>query len=473
MDNKYKYLIKNMGILTVSNFASKIMVFLLVPLYTSVLTTEEYGTYDLVVTTAQLFLPIFTLNINDAVMRFCMEREKNQESVAAIGVRFLIGSYVAAILIVLGFRLTKSFAPLYSSLNFFLLYYISLSANQFLIQLSKGMEKIVDMGVAGVLGTCVLVGGNILLLLVFHWGLVGFFMANILAQTIPALYLSVRVKVWRYFTISKLDSKLKREMLYYCTPLIFSVVGWWVNSASDRYVVTFLCGAAANGILSVSYKIPSILNVLQSIFIQAWQISAIREYGNETATKFYGDTFKILNFLMCLACTVLIMFSKPIASIMYAQDFFQAWHYVPFLLVSSVLNAASGFMGPILSACKDSRNMARSAIYGAGANLILNFTFVYLIGIQGATIATVIASFIIYQVRKTAVNNRIHIEKYWTIICTWGLLCIQAGLKSLNKSVFFDVLILFIILALNVELISKTVKLSLSVASKFRSKHCR
>lgn len=41
---KYKYLFKNVGLLTISNFGSKILSFLLVPLYTSLLTTGEYGT---------------------------------------------------------------------------------------------------------------------------------------------------------------------------------------------------------------------------------------------------------------------------------------------------------------------------------------------------------------------------------------------------------------------------------------------
>ena len=50
--NRYKQLMKNMGLLTIGNFASKLLSFLLVPLYTNVLTTKEYGTFDIVVTTA-------------------------------------------------------------------------------------------------------------------------------------------------------------------------------------------------------------------------------------------------------------------------------------------------------------------------------------------------------------------------------------------------------------------------------------
>ena len=57
---------KNMGLLTIGNFASKLLSFLLVPLYTNVLTTKEYGTFDIVVTTISLLLPILSVNIIDA-----------------------------------------------------------------------------------------------------------------------------------------------------------------------------------------------------------------------------------------------------------------------------------------------------------------------------------------------------------------------------------------------------------------------
>ena len=114
-------------------------------------------------------------------------------------------------------------------------------------------------------------------------------------------------------------------MLAYCVPLIVTMLGWWINSAADKYVVVFLCGMAANGILSVAYKIPSIINILQSIFMQAWQISAIKEYGETDTAQFYGSTFNVINTLMCAACAWLILLSKPLASFLYAKDFYQAF----------------------------------------------------------------------------------------------------------------------------------------------------
>ena len=110
-------------------------------------------------------------------------------------------------------------------------------------------------------------------------------------------------------------------MLIYSVPLIATVVGWWVNSCADKYIVTFILGISANGLLSVSYKIPQIINTIQGIFTQAWQISAIKEYGSSDTADFYGKTFIVINLMMCIVCSFLIFMTRPLAYILYANDF--------------------------------------------------------------------------------------------------------------------------------------------------------
>ena len=447
MNEKLNYLIKNIGILTISNFSSKILVFLLVPLYTSVLSVEEYGTYDLVVSTVQLMVPILTLNIVDAVMRFSMEKGETIQEVASIGIRYICRS----IIFVVVFLVVCKYFNLIPQLNSYywavFLYYTFYSLNQYCIQLTKGMERVNDMGIAGVLSTIVMLIFNIIFLLVFRMGLMGFFIANISSQGVSVLYYVFRVKIWKLLR-KPFNRELKREMLKYCVPLILTTIGWWVNSATDRYVVTFICGVAANGLLSVAYKIPSIINTIQSIFIQAWQISAIKEYGKKETKSFYCDTFDYLNLIMVSSCMILILLSKPIGHILFAKDFFSANKYVPFLLVSSVINAASGYIGPILSAKKDSVSMAKAALYGGIINIILNIIFVYWIGIQGAIIATVIASYVIYLVRHRASENAVKGKYYNRIMISWILLIIQAIIEIYLELYVGEILVItFIIFA--------------------------
>lgn len=449
MNKRSSFLLKNVGLLTIGNFASKILVFFLVPLYTSVLSTEEYGIYDLVVSTVSMAYPILTVNIVDAVMRFCMDKSYSRDDVITIGFRYVLRScLVAGIIAVITGWMDVAF-PVRHLERYVFFYYLFYVLNQFCIQLAKGMERVREMAVSGVLGTVVALTGNILFLTVFRWGLSGFFTANVLAQAIPAVYLISKLRIWTYVNPKYYNKGVQKEMLVYCLPLIFTVLGWWINSAGDKYVVTFMCGLAANGIISVAYKIPSIINIFQSIFTQAWQISAIKEYGEKDTAAFYGNTFNIINTMICAVCAWLIFLSKPLAGFLYAKDFYQAWQYVPFLLISSVINWASGFLGPILSAKKDSRSMAMSAVYGTVVNIVLNIVLVHIMGIQGATIATAISSYMIYAARRRAVMHDILMEDAWLVPVIWGLLCVQALVEIYTPFWYLEIALMAVMLAIS------------------------
>ena len=449
MNRRSRYLAKNVGILTVSNFGSKLLVFLLVPLYTSVLNTHEAGTYDLVVSTCSLLLPVLTLNIVDAVMRFTMDETRAKNEVASIGLKYVLISILIFFVGVLICKVFNIFPPINNYYCFVFLFFACSALNQYLIQLAKGLEKVNCMAIAGIINTVAMLGLNIIFLLGLKWGLRGFFIANSFAPLLSGMYLGGKIRIWEYVTRIIRDENLEKEMLLYCVPLIATAVGWWVNSASDKYVVSFICGVAANGILSVSYKIPAIINTLQSIFIQAWQISAVKEYGEEGTAEFYGRTFFVLNVFMASACSWLILLAKPIGHVLYQKEFYIAWHYVPFLLIASVLNSASGFLGPILSAKKASKPMAMSAIYGASANVVLNIIFVYMVGIQGATIATVISSYIIYSVRKKAVGAEIQTDGYYIVLITWILLCVQAAMEIYAGFWALEIILMLVMAFLN------------------------
>lgn len=447
--NKYKYLLRNVGILTVSNFSSKILVFLMVPLYTSVLSTEEYGIYDISISTITLLFPILTVNIVDALMRFMLDEKYNKKSVVLVGVQHVLIGFLIGGLLLFVIDLFDLFPAINGLKVYILLYFVFYVLNQFLIQFSKGIEKVFDMAIAGIIGTVVMIISNVILLLVLKCGLEGFFIANTLAQLTPALYLLIRTRTWTYIAVRDHDLSVHKEMLFYCVPLIATVIGWWVNNASDKYVVSLICGLSANGLLAVSYKIPQIINTIQGIFIQAWQISAVKEYGTDEAKVFYGKAFVVLNLLMSFSCSLLIILTKPIGHVLYAKEFYAAWEYVPFLLISSVLNSASGFLGPILSAKKDSKSMAMSAVYGATTNIILNIVLVLAIDVQGSTIATVISSCIIYYVRKKAVFNDIHINNSYTVWLTWILLCAQAVLEIYTNFWWIEIIVIICMIIIN------------------------
>ncbi len=424
--SKYKELAKNTGIFALANFSSKILIFLLVPIYTRVLTTTEYGFYDLVYTTIQLFVPILTLNISEAVMRFLMKDGVSKKSVFSIAVLdIFIGSIAFALLLLVNNLFSLSDLISQYSIYIFVIF-VFYTLNNFLIQFSKGIDKIGVTAISGVISTAVMLAMNVILLVVFDWGLLGFFIANVCGYVIPCIYIVSRLRLWELFEI-KIDKKLQWEMVYYALPLVLNILSWWVNNTSDRYIVTAIVGIQASAIISVAYKIPQILSTISAIFIQSWQISAIKIQEDKSDTTFVSNMLLYYNALILIIASGIILFVKPISNILFGISFYSAWELVPFLIISSLFNAISGCIGAIMGAKMDTHNIAKSALVGMIANIILNIVLTFLMGPQGITISTLIASFLIFYMRKDSVKE-INSETYRAIYLSWILLVVEACL---------------------------------------------
>lgn len=78
MDEK-KRLIKNTGIIALGNISTKMIGFLLLPLYTSVLSTEEYGTIDYITTISMFLVPFISMLMDEAVFRFLIDCRNDEE----------------------------------------------------------------------------------------------------------------------------------------------------------------------------------------------------------------------------------------------------------------------------------------------------------------------------------------------------------------------------------------------------------
>lgn len=210
--------------------------------------------------------------------------------------------------------------------------------------------------------------------------------------------------------VLKINKDIEKEMVTYSRPLILNGIGWWINSASDRYVVTLISGVVANGLYSVGYKIPSMLNVVSSIFNQAWVISASETIDEKDSIDFFSKIYSHYNFVLVMTCSVLIAMTKFFAKLLYLNDFYHAWKFVPFLLISTVFGGLSGFAGGIFSAQKNSNIYSFSTMVGAIVNIVFNFVFVYCMGPLGAAFSTMVSYFVIWFIRMKDINRKMKLS---------------------------------------------------------------
>ena len=302
----------------------------------------------------------------------------------------------------------------------------------------RGIDRIKELSISSVIASVVTIGCNILFLVFFRWGLNGYFIANIIGSLVQCLYLMICTHIPYYIKPKERYSQEKKEMLAYSKPLIANSIAWWVNNASDRYVVIFFCGIAANGIYSIASKIPSILNIFQTIFNQAWTMSAVKEYDPEDKGSFFTNTYKAYNCLMVIICSLIIAADKMLAKFLYAKDFYTAWKYVPWLTIAIVFGALSGYIGGFFSAVKESKIFAQSTVIGAALNLIMNIIFTPIIGPLGAAIATAISYFIVWLIRYIRSRSLIQLRiRLIRDLLTYVILVAQSlVLLFVNNNVF-------------------------------------
>ena len=458
MNKKYRNLSKNTVLFAVSNFGTKILTFLLVPLYTYVLTTREYGLVDLVTTTANLFIPILTINVQDAVLRFALDEKYEPADIVSIALKInAMGCFLVSVALIFlkGTGLIRIDLPYV----FFFFFYYSLGAitnsiNHYL----KAQDKVKVLMVSGIIVTLITCSLNVTLLLILKWGVNGFLIANVSGLLAGVLIQLFYGGIYRDIHLVK-SKEIQKEMLLYSAPLIANSLAWWVNNASDRYIVTLFCGVAINGIYSVSYKIPTILSTIQSVFYNAWSISAIVDYDKRDSDGFIGNTYVLYSTACILACSILIILNIPISRILYSKDFFLAWKYVPLLLVGAFFNGASLFLGCLFTAVKDSKTISKTTIIGATVNTVLNFVLVWKFGAIGAAIATLAGYIVTWLMRlywsRTIITMKVNWKRHY-MCCV--LLIFQAVLATINVGVLFELIVLVLIAVIQRNIYRKIFK---------------
>ena len=440
MKNKYKNLSKNTLLFTISSFGSKFLSFLLVPLYTYILSTAEYGTIDLLNTTVQLLIPIFTVNIQDAVLRFCLDDDYDNHEVLSISFLILfIGSTVLGV--ILFFIRNIGFVELNNEYLLFLFLSFLLGAiNNILNMYLKGENKISLIVFFGLFNTFITLVLNIVLLLFFKMGIIGYMFSNVLGLLLSDLGILFFGKICNKIRYKKLRFITIKSMLFYSLPLVINSIGWWINNASDRYIMAIFCNTSVIGIYAIAYKIPSILSTIQSIFYNAWSVSAITEYDKTDKDGFMGNVFSIYTVLIFISTSLILLLNTKIAALLYAKEFYQAWKFVPFLLLGTVFNGLGLFIGCLFTATKKTKEISITTIIGAFLNTLLNFILIPLIGGIGAALATMIGYFFVWVLRQLYIRRFICLKVNWKIeVSCIFFLFIQATVSSIFDSFLYQV----------------------------------
>ena len=411
--NKYKTLVSNTALISLGTFGSKLLVFFMVRFYTGCLSEAQFGTADLIQQTANLLLPIISIGITDGVFRFAVDTKIDRKSVFSSGFYTITLGGLAFLLI----------APLLWRTHMFdgyiwliILYTMFSCYHSLCSKYIRARGSTAFFAIQGIVNTSLVIILNILFLKVFDFGITGYVLSVAIADLLSTLLIVVHDKLWRDMTI-KVDKTVLKEMLRYSIPMIPATIFWWVTSVSNRYFVTYFFGEDANGIYAAAYKIPTLLTLISTVFMQAWQFSAVLESENDRKAHidFFSKVWGSFQSVMFLVAGVVTALSVPLIKILTAKSYHSASAYIPMLTAAMVYSAFANFMGSVYVVEKRSKNSFLTTMVGAVATLVLTLLLIKTpLGVQGAAIATFVSYLLVFVIRAINASKYIPFKLYWS-----------------------------------------------------------
>ena len=394
----YRRLLSNTVLFSVSTFGSKILLFLLTPFYTSILTDAEYGVTDLIIQTGNVLIPLVSMGIINAVLRFGLDETTDLKGLFTTGlVVILVGEGVLA----LCYPLLQSIGLLSDYVLLLLLYVLMANLHAVFGAMAQAMGKVRLYAGSGILCTALVV----------------------------ALVLFGALGLWRYFQPAAVGRGLVKQMFRYCLPLIPATVCSWIINISDRYFISFLIGPDVSGLYAVGNKVASILLILSGIFTSAWQLSIVSERSKAEQERFFSNVFSVYEAGALVGASLLMASSRLVMRFLAAPDYFSAWHYAPVLILGTAMACLGSFFASVYVAEKRSSATLVTTLAGAGVNLAGNALLIPLYGAMGAAVATLLSYLVILIAR--AVHSRSLLRVAWKVprfVLAMGILLLQCVL---------------------------------------------
>lgn len=455
--SKGKDLAKNTAIVSIGKICTQLITFLLLPVYTAVLSNEEYGVVDLLNTLTSLLLPIVTLQIEQGIFRYLIDcRENNEKQIKLITtiIRFMIIQSIVCIVI---FLCVSPF--IHNEYKYFLMANLLMGIfSSLLLQICRGLGDNATYAIGSFITGAFTVVLNVIFIVAFRWGAYGMLGATAISNFICAVYIFLKRKIYKYIKPKQFDKTILKEIIKYSVPLIPNMISWWIVSASDRTIISAVIGIAQNGIYSAANKFSGVFTTLYSVFNLTWTESASININSEDRDEFFSKILDfVIRFFGCL-CLGTIAVMPFVFNILINEKFAEAYYQIPILILGSVFNILVSFVGSIYVAKKLTKEIAKTSVISAVINIFVNIVLIKSIGLYAASISTVIAYALMFIYRwidvKKYVKFNVNKILMFALTIMYGITIFTYYLKNTMISVVVLVIVVVFAIITNLNSVS-------------------
>ncbi|MBE6160095.1 MAG: hypothetical protein E7157_03505 [Lactobacillales bacterium] len=452
-----KELMKNTIIIAIGKFSTQVISYLLLPLYTSILTTSEYGIYDFLVTACIFIVPFITLLMEESMFRFLIDEDTDtgkKKVMSNACIYSILSMIVWCIILFIILSILK-----YKYTLVFVLYIISCIFITLTNSITRGMGKLKLYSLSNFILSMLTIVLNILLIAVIKLGVNGLLYATIIANVITSLFIFFKLKIYSYIRLKYVNKKKLKEMITYSYPLVPNSIGWSIINISDRIIITLFLGSSSNGIYAMANKFPNIMNTFSSFFFTAFKENASKVIKKKDYEDYYNNILNIVHNSFIAISLLLITIIPFVFNIFINKSFNEAYMYIPILVIALYYGNMSGFYGSLFVAFKETKLIGKSTVIGAVINIVINLALIKFIGIYAAVISTLLSNYVVNAYRKYKSKEYLTLEKidnYYLSIFMMILVTVLYYFKNTYINILALVIALLYSFISNKELINST-----------------
>lgn len=414
--NRIKQLMSDSVIYGLGGVLSRSISFLMLPIYTRVFTTEEYGNIEMLVVVSSLLAALMTVG-QDSAQSFYFFKKKDggveeQGRVVSSGVAIRVASGLP---IVIAASLA---APLVNNLLFsgslglqvFFIAFVGAFFNQLFLQVNEIFRLSYQPWPYIALSTLqAAIAASIVLftVLILQQREVAFFVGTFVAS------IAMSITGWifnrRYLVSIRGSRDTVTELLRYGVPLVPVELTMYAMSSADRWFLSSYKGVEAVAIYAVGAKIALILTFFFETFRKAWWPIALDAMHSSDGPALFRKVATLYIYLgMCV--TLMFCFSaKWVTSVLSAPIYLDAWKIACVLSLQSFLYGFFLIVSAGIIYREKTARIAQLTGFAAVVGVILNALFVPIYGTLGAAVATVLSYYALITV------TYLLSERYWAI----------------------------------------------------------
>lgn len=393
--NKLKLFIENFLVYGLGGIISKMIPLIMVPIVTRIMpSTEYFGISDLSNTVTGFGSAIAIMGMYDAMYRMFFEKN-DKDYKRTVCSTALVFTFFTSIIVFLIMLLLKDVIAQYFFSDRQYAYVVYLSAMATLVEATNSIisaptrmqNKRKVFLVTNTVSPLLSYSISIPMLLAGHYVIALPLAAVISGVTMEAAF-GVMNRQW--FKPRLIDKKLLKQLLMIAIPLLPNFLIYWVFNSCDKVMITNMIGIGAAGIYSVGSKLGHASQLIYTAFAGGWQYFAFSTMKEDNQVESNSRIFEYLGIISFVATSFICAWSFGIYDILFEDEYLPGYVVAPYL-----------FFAPLLLmlfqvACNQfivvKKTWPNMFILSTGAilNIIINFTLIPILGIEGAAIATLL-----------------------------------------------------------------------------------